>query len=200
MLLSKVCTIQIGFTARAKFEPADTGVLTIQLRDLPAEGDIQPALLTRVSLDERPDRYLVAAGDVLFRSRGERNVAAALDNRFAEPAVAVSPLMILRPNPARAVAPYLAWAINQPDAQRHFDAAARGTSVRMVPKASLDDLDIDVPDLETQRRIVAVAALAEQEEALLHRLASRRRALINRHLAERAMGAAPPTTQRGNKI
>jgi hypothetical protein len=40
MRLGEVCNIQIGFTARARFEPADTGVLTIQLRDLPAEGGI----------------------------------------------------------------------------------------------------------------------------------------------------------------
>ncbi len=108
--------------------------------------------------------------------------------------------MILRPDHARALASYLAWVINQPDAQRHFDAAARGTNLRMVPKASLDDLHIDVPDLETQHRIVAVAELAEREEALSHRLASRRRALVNRHLAERAVTAASAAAHKGSRI
>jgi hypothetical protein len=195
MRLSDTCSIQIGFTARAKFELAADGVLAIQLRDVTEDG-IDSTHLARVQIKERVDRYLVQAGDVLFRSRGERNTAVALDQRFVEPAVAVSPLMMLRPNPSAVMPQYLAWAINQPEAQRHFDTAARGTSIRMVPKASLDDLDIDVPDLETQRRIVAVDALAAQEHALTHLLADTKRDLINRLLAERAKGKRSATSTR----
>lgn len=99
--------------------------------------------------------------------------------------------MALRPNPAAILAEYLAWAINQPEAQRHFDAAARGTSIRMVPKASLDDLRIDVPDLETQHRIIMIDALAAREGALMRLLADGKRDLTNRLLAERAKRTPP---------
>ena len=101
--------------------------------------------------------------------------------------------MVLRPDPAMILAEYLAWAINQPDAQRHFDAAARGTSIRMVPKASLDDLPIDVPDLDTQRRIVMIDALAARECALAHILADTKRGLTNRMLAARAQRTSLPS-------
>lgn len=192
MRLLDVCSIQIGYTARSRFEPAADGVLAIQLRDL-AEDGIDIGQVARVQVNERIDRYLVQRGDVLFRSRGERNIAAALDERFAEPAIAVSPLMTLRPNPTTILAEYLAWAINQPEAQRYFDATAHGTSIRMVPKASLDDLNIDVPDLETQRRIVAIDTLAAREGALLHLLAEKKRDLTNQLLAERARRSPHPT-------
>jgi hypothetical protein len=198
MRLQDACTIQIGYTARAKFEPAADGVLSIQLRDI-AEDGVDITQLARVQIKERVDRYLVQAGDVLFRSRGERNTAVALDARFVEPAVAVSPLMLLRPDPSAVMPQYLAWAINQPEAQRHFDTAARGTSIRMVPKASLDDLHIDVPDLETQRRIVMVDALAAQEHALTHLLADTKRDLTNRLLAERAKSKRSATSTRENQ-
>lgn len=190
MRLLDVCSIQIGYTARAKLEPAADGVLAIQLRDV-AEDGVRVGQLARVQVNERVDRYLVHAGDVLFRSRGERNTAAALDEGFPEPAIAVSPLMALRPNPAAILAKYLAWAINQPEAQRHFDVAARGTSIRMVPKASLDDLRIDVPDLETQRGIIMIDALAAREGALMRLLADGKRDLTNRLLAERAKRTSP---------
>ncbi len=194
MRLSEVCTIQTGYTARSKLEPAASGgIPAIQLRDLSLNGDINLEQLTRVDLGEMPQRYFVASGDVLFRSRGDRNIATVLDGRFVEPAIAVLPLVVLRPNPAVALAEYLAWAINQPDSQRHFHTAARGTSIRMVPKASLDDLRLDVPDLETQRRIVAIDALASREEALTHRLAGKKREMTNLLLAERAKGAPPVT-------
>ena len=198
MHLTDACTIQIGYTTRARLEPAGNGVLAIQLRDV-VEGGIDITQVARVQIKERVDRYLVQAGDVLFRSRGERNTAVAVHERFAEPAIAVSPLMILRPHPSAIIAEYLAWVINQPEAQRHFDAAACGTSIRMVPKASLDDLHIDVPDLETQRRIVAVDALAAREHALMHLLADSKQALTNRLLAERAKGKRNATPQRGRQ-
>ncbi len=198
MRLQDACTIQIGYTARAKFEPAADGVLSIQLRDI-AEDGVDITQLARVQIKERVDRYLVQAGDVLFRSRGERNTAVALDARFVEPAVAVSPLMLLRPDPSAVMPQYLAWAINQPEAQRHFDTAARGTSIRMVPKASLDDLHIDVPDLETQRRIVMVDALAAREHALTLLLADTKRDLTNRLMAERAKSKRSATSTRENQ-
>jgi restriction endonuclease S subunit len=145
-------------------------------------------------LDALPTRYLVAVGDVLFRSRGDRNTATALDDRFTEPSVAVLPLIVLRPNLRLVVPEYLAWALNQPAAQRHFAAAARGTSIRMVPKSSLDDLQLDVPGLDTQRRIVAIAALAAHETKLLHQLAKTKTDLTNRLLAECARQMPPTAT------
>jgi hypothetical protein len=190
MRIPDVCVIQIGYTARAKLEAAADGVLAIQLRDVAQDG-VSIGQLARVQVNERIDRYLVQAGDVLFRSRGERNTAAALDGRLTEPAIAVSPLMALRPNPAAILAEYLAWAINQPEAQRYFDVAARGTSIRMVSKASLDDLRIDVPDLETQHRIIMIDALAAREGALMRLLADGKRDLTNRLLAERAKRTPP---------
>lgn len=76
--------------------------------------------------------------------------------------------------------------MNQPPAQRHFDAFARGTKLRMVPRASLDTLDIDVPDLETQHSIVALDALAERERALAVLAADKRRQLTRLLLGNRA--------------
>ena len=161
-------------------------MLAIQLRDISPEGVVDPQRLTRVQLDDLADRYFVRAGDVVFRSRGERNTASALDERLREPALAVLPLMVLRPNRDVVVPAYLAWAINQPPAQRHFDTAARGTNIRMIPRSSLDDLELDIPDIETQRRIVAIDALAERERELSQLAAETRRKMMSLILVERA--------------
>lgn len=190
MRLSDACTIHTGYTARSRLEAAAEGVLALELRNLPASGEIDPAALLRVELADLSDRYFVRSGDVVFRSRGERTTAYALDERFAEPAVAILPIMVLRPR-ADILAPgYLAWAINQPAAQRQFDTAARGTSVRMVSKSDLGDLRIDIPDLDTQHRIVAIDRLADREKALTLLLAEKRKAMTSLILAGRA-GLAP---------
>ena len=187
MELSDINTIHTGYTTRSRLETTDRGgVLTIQLGDFSPDGRINPERLTRVRLGDLPDRYLVSAGDVVFRSRGERNMAFALDARFKEPALAVLPLFVLRPKVDIVLPEYLAWAINQPPAQRYFDRFARGTGLRMVPRSSLDALDIDLPDLETQRKIVALDALAEHERALSVLAAERRRQLTSLLLADLA--------------
>jgi len=196
MRLADVCAIHTGYTARGRLEPALAGgVLAIQLRDTSPEGLVDPERLTRVQLDGLADRYFVRAGDVLFRSRGERNTAAALDERFCEPALAILPLLVLRPDRAVVTPEYLAWAINQSPAQRHFDMAARGTNIRMIPRSSLDDLEIDIPDLDTQRKIVAIDALAERERALSQHAAETRRKMMSLLLVDRASRMRSTTRQ-----
>jgi hypothetical protein len=197
MRLADACTIHTGYTARGRLEPtaAGGGVLAIQLRDISPDGLVDPDRLTRVQLDGLADRYFVRAGDVVFRSRGERNTASALDERLREPALAVLPLMVLRPKLDVVKPEYLAWAINQPPAQRHFDVAARGTNIRMIPRSSLDDLELDVPDIATQRKIVAVDALAERERELSLFAAETRRKMMSLILVERASRMRPKMRQ-----
>lgn len=118
-----------------------------------------------------PDHYLVHGGEVLFKSRGHPSTAAVVSTLLGEPAVVILPLLILRPHGSLVCADYLAWAVNQPDAQRRLNREAQGTSLRMVPKAVLERLDVPLPDLDTQRRIAAVHPLTQQEGHLLRQLA-----------------------------
>lgn len=185
MKLSEVCTIQMGFTARARLDPAtDGGRLAIQLRDITPDGEITLATLARVDLSDVSDRYDVGNGDVVFRSRGERTIAIAIDDAIHERAIAILPLMILRPNPSRITSEFLAWSINLPTSQRHLDQAAQGGSLRMVPKSALEDLRLDVPDLTTQRQITAAAKLAKREAALAASLVEKNLSLTTLTLAD----------------
>lgn len=196
MRLGDACTVHTGYTARGRLEPtAAGGVLVIQLRDISPDGLVNPERLTRVHLEDLAGRYFVRAGDVVFRSRGERNTASALDERLREPAVAVLPLMVLRPKRDVVTPEYLAWAINQPPAQRHFDVAARGTKIRMIPRSSLDDLELAVPDIETQKKIVAIDGLAERERELSQLAAETRRKMMSLLLVERANRMRPKARQ-----
>lgn len=183
--LSQVCSIQTGYTARGRLDAAGHGnVLAIQLRDVAPNGSITANNLTRIHLDPLPEKYLVRAGDVVFRSRGERTTAAVIDAAFSGAALAVLPLMILRPDPRVLSGAYLAWAINQEPAQRHFGENAQGTSLRMVSRSSLEDLEIAVPSIQAQQRILRLDALAERERGLAHQLTLKRHELILRLLVE----------------
>lgn len=199
MLLADVCSIQMGYTTRARLEPSTDAdaVLAIQLRDVAVGGEIALEALARVELPDIAERYLVSDGDVIFRSRGDRTTAtvvnATSDNRIA----AILPLIILRPNKAIATPEFVAWSINLPTSQRHLDSASQGGSLRMVPKSALDDLRIDVPDLATQQRIVAAASLARREASLSVSLAEKQLTLTTITLAEAArQGSAAHHSER----
>lgn len=182
--VEEVCTIQTGYTARGRLQPATRGgLLAIQLGDFSQDGHILPERLTRVDFDGKPEKFLVGPGDVLFRSRGEKNKAVSLDDRFVERAVAVLPIYILRPRTDVIQPEYLAWIINQVPSQRYFDRVASTTTIRMVPRSSLESLKIQVPSLELQRKITALDVLSEREYALSILAADRRRDL-NRLLLE----------------
>lgn len=187
MKLADICSIQMGYTARKRWEPAISGgVLALQLRDVPADGDIRLDTAQRVERGDIAERYLVTDGDIIFRSRGDRTTATVVSGAGDETVAAILPLIILRPNRSIVTPDFVAWTINLPASQRHLDSSAQGGSLRMVSKSALDGLRIDVPDLASQQRIVAAASLARREAALSASLAEKQLTLTTIALAEAA--------------
>jgi hypothetical protein len=172
--LASICQIQSGYTARNRLEPVvEGGVPAIQLRDLNGEEDYDPAGAVLYPLAPSFERYWAGPGDVLFRSRGERNTAVVIAPDSNAAAIAILPLIVLRPNKNLVDSRYLAWAINHSITQRYLDKCALGTNIRMIPKAALDELEVELPDLETQRLITSIDTLARREHQLAHELADR---------------------------
>jgi len=190
--LAAICKVQSGYTARTGLkDTAQGGVPAIQLRDLKGEEDFDPATAPVYPLGPSFERYWASAGDVLFRSRGDRNTAVVVAPESKKAAVAILPLIVLRPNRDTVDSRYLAWFINQPATQRYFDASARGTAMRMIPKAAIDDLEVDLPDIPTQRLIVSIDALARCEHALAYQLADRKLELTKFALLAQVRKAQP---------
>jgi restriction endonuclease S subunit len=67
---------------------------------------------------------------------------------------------------------YLAWYLAHPTTQRELASRMVGSSLPFVPLAAMRELEIEVPALETQKRIVRVQALhrrqADLEEQITH--------------------------------
>ncbi len=183
MNLEDLCFIQLGYTVRKRLDPLQQqGTYAIQLRDLPANGHVNTHQLIKIELEDLSDKYFVQTGDVLFRSRGDQNTACAITDTIVEPTVALLPLYILRPKSSFLEAEYLAWWLNQPSVQRHFDKHARGTNLRMIPRSTFNELELDLPDVKTQQTIVHIHKLAQRERNVLHRIADRRRTVVGKYL------------------
>ena len=190
MALNQVSDIQMGLTARERLEPMETGTPVIQLRDLQPDGRFNPGGLIKCQLGAVAPRYLVTNGDILFRSRGDKNTAAMVAG-LGSASVAVLPLVIIRPKTAVVQPDYLSWFINSEWTQEYFNKTAQGTKLRMISRADLEALPIDVPDLCTQERIVEVERLAAEERRLSLQLMDIRRRVLTSKLRGLARASRP---------
>jgi hypothetical protein len=113
-------------------------------------------------------KYEVRAGDVVFMSRGTRNLAWVIEAVRAPTIVPVS-FYILRLG-AEVEARYLAWYLNQGPAQAAIDQTRTGAGTPIVQRAAFERLEVVVPPLEVQRGIADLAELQARERELCSRL------------------------------
>ena len=190
MKLGELADVQMGYPFRSRLEHDPQGdVAVIQMKDIDDTNLLHAEQAIRVTLPKVKSHHLLRAGDLLFRSRGRSNGAAQV-LEGVEPAVLSAPMLLIRP---RNVLPaYLCWYINAPATQVQLAALAEGTSVQMISAEALKALDVPMPAPVTQQHIAQTAALAEQEQSLLARIATLRQRLTNHML----MKLAHPTQNR----
>ncbi|MCA3757320.1 MAG: restriction endonuclease subunit S [Phenylobacterium sp.] len=197
MRLADLCQIHLGVTLERRPDPptAEPAAKIVQLRDI-VDDRLDLRRLDQVSaqgpLSVAHERHTVRPGDVVFRSRGQQTTAAIADGDANASAIAVAPVLILRPGGGIVTPEYLVWSLNLASTQRRLDRDAQGSALRMIPRAALENLELDIPTLETQQAITAASALGEREAELGQLLAAKRLDLINRYLRQMARQPMPP--------
>lgn len=166
-----VCEVMSGYPFRARVisEP-ERDVAVLQVRDVEDRAWTTPdRLIWQSNRDGRFDKYLLAPGDVLFQSRGTRNLAVELPELV--PATPAYGIYYLRHRPESIIPAYLTWCLNHPRTQRAIREIARGSTVEFVAKADLANVNIPVPALDSQRQVLELVALRARERELAERLA-----------------------------
>jgi hypothetical protein len=123
----------------------------------------------RIQVGRDATKYEIRLGDVLFMSRGVRNVASWIES-LPDRSVAPVSFYIIRSSGAL-VPGYLTWFLNQRIAQRAIADIRTGAGTPIVQRAPFTNLEIAVPDLQTQQTVAALGAAMVREEQTLKRLA-----------------------------
>ena len=177
--LKEIAHVQMGLAFRSRIEPeADGTVAVIQMRDLTEDNKLSHRNLITIKMDKLSDRHLVKRRDLIFRSRRQTTTAAIIDTKIG-PAVVAAPLLRIRVTSEHVLPEYLCWFVNQPLAQAFLHSRATGTAMTVIGKSALDDLQVPLPPLETQKRIVALADLSNKEQKLMRELAAKKEKLVN---------------------
>jgi len=175
--LKDIAGIQIGYQVRGQKGNLPGGPFRlIQMRDIDNDGRLEAEGLLPLDQDS-PDRYRVESGDILFQARGSRHLAFVLDS-VPPDTLASNHFYIVRVRAEGVLPAYVAWWVNQPPAQAQFVAQAQRTTMTLVPREAFESLEIDLPSLVVQQKIVELTRLSRREHQLATRLQKKRGALV----------------------
>lgn len=171
--LSSIAEIRSGATLRGRdaIHPVPNGRLRfLRIGDISSNG--QSDLENLVSIDPKEsfsDALLLRKGDVLFPNRGTRRTAFAFPEG-QPPTLVGSQFFIIRLKNETIMPEYLAWFLRSSGASSHFKARRKKALVQTIEKRDLEEIEIPVPALITQAKIVELDALALRENELSEKI------------------------------
>lgn len=184
--LTEIAVIRTGYPFRAKVERDPKGTIAvIQMKDIDAYNRLDLSDVYKVRIKDLNQQYLLQRNDILFRSRGVSNTAALVTEAMKS-SLASAPLMVIRIKSRKVEPAYVAWYLNHPYGQHQISRLSEGTSLLMVNKLALEQLEIDLPPLDTQTTIAEIAALDQREQQIMDQLTQKRRAYIGAVLMQQA--------------
>lgn len=176
--LADVAHVQAGYLSRTRVEAAPEGTHhLIQARDVSDHGEIDPEKVVTFYPDRNPELYRVSIGDILFIARGHDHLARLVQIELTD-TLASSVFHIIRPNREAVLPAYLAWWLNQPEAQAAIKMGSRGTAIGYVSRRYMESIPVSLPPRITQQRIVDTIALWERRRSLQAQLDHQREELI----------------------
>ena len=173
-----IASIQVGYQAKARIKERARGThRLIQGKDFDSFHRLRSENLTAFFPERKPEIYSVRKGDILFQARGVVHFAYCIEDDLKD-TLAAGSFYILRTKNEDLLPQYLAWWLNQSKAQAWFQSQARGAGMSFISKSTLSCLQVRIPPISVQKKVVKIVTLARHEQFLLNRLASTRSRLV----------------------
>jgi restriction endonuclease S subunit len=109
--------------------------------------------------------HFLRDGDVLLTAKGYRNFAWTYRENIG-PAIASSAFFRLRPRTDAIIPEYLAMILNTPQSRNWLQMIGGGNSVPSIRKSEMESIEVTLPRIDTQRKIVELKILHDQEMIL----------------------------------
>jgi len=125
-----------------------------------------------LKLNNKLEKHLLKEGDLLFAAKGLNNFAAVYHSGIGN-AVASSSFIIIkvREEEKQNIQPdYLAWFITHNKQIKIMHEQQLGTTIPSISMKQLGELEIDIPSIAIQKKIIAIHQLREKEKKLTARV------------------------------
>lgn len=125
--------------------------------DLVLRDNLEPNVFYKESIEKN---YL-QENEILFNAKGKRFFAALFTNQY-ENIIASAVFLILTLRSDVISHQYLVWFLNHPETLKIFNSKQSTQVMPAITKQELGDLEILVPDIDTQNKIVEIDQLKQQ--------------------------------------
>ncbi len=202
--IGRLPKVRLGSVLTAKpkngYSPKDvpewTGLQALGLSCLTASG-FAPVQLKNVPDTALARRCVLDDGDLLISRANTRELVGLVGRYKSTGHQCIYPdlMMRLRPDESRCLSAYLELVLRSNAVRKEVRAGARGTSDSMVKISAVlvEALEIPLPAMDEQRRIVAAHAAFAERIAVLQRMATKRTLLVD-GLVEQLLGACADET------
>ena len=153
-------------------------IACLQVKDLLMPSPEKTA--TRIDYVPKLDNYMLKKGDILFAGKGTTYLCVVFNLDL--PAVPSTTLYSIRLHSNIISPDYLCWYLNHPSVVAAIKTAQAGTGTPLIHKPTLENLEIIIPDQETQRLIVELSTLQKREKEILEAIAEKRMQVTNQIL------------------
>lgn len=168
----------------------------LQAGDLAPDGSVAWAALRWVLPTGSWERSRIGEGDVLVPLRSSR-VPALVARGVPPRTIAVGHWAIITPGPDL-LPDYLVWYLGHPTTTRRMAELVVGSKLPFLPLSAVRQLEVEMPPLEVQERIVAVHSLHSRLTALESQLSHARGQYLNT-ITRTALERAVPTPTPSNR-
>ena len=178
--LADIADVRSGYPFRGAIKEKPEGeAAVIQIKNVDADHGIDWPRVVRTDLVGRRKPDWLQYGDVVFTARGNRNAAASV-GPITIKAVSAPHLFVIRLTANNQALPeFVAWLMNQPDAQRYFAQSAEGSYITSIRKQVLQKMPLHLPSIEKQKLVVQLNEAAQRERELLEQLIENRKQQLN---------------------
>ena len=154
------------------------GIACLQVKDLLMSSPETTA--SRIEYTPKLAGYILQKGDLLFAGKGTTYLCKVFNLDI--PAVASTTLYSIRLQSDIVSPKYLCWYLNHPSVVAAVKTVQAGTGTPLIHKPTFENLEIIIPNQETQRLIVELSSLQKREKEILEAIAEKRMQITNQIL------------------
>ncbi|PGC12748.1 hypothetical protein COM08_27885 [Bacillus wiedmannii] len=165
--LSEICHIRTGYQGTR--DPGETYQL-INLTNLDVNGLIDFNNIKTFSTEKMDGKYLLKKGEILFKKSQSSQYAAGIFSEGPDNLVPSIHFFILSINEKSkdiVIPEYIAWYLGEDVVRKYFQSIAAGMVTATIKKSDLATLEIKIPPIDVQRKLIKIQRLALEERKIM---------------------------------
>jgi restriction endonuclease S subunit len=183
MKINDLAEVLPGYTFRSAIEHHVHGnVFVFQAKDMPSDGVFNsPELLTRTSVASPEYASFLKKGDLLLLARGMKasSFRCAVYEVDQMSVIASSSVHIIRLHNQNVLSEFLCHYLNSTHGQTALSQIVSGSYIGSIPRKELKTLEVPVPPLRTQKKVIDLYKNIGAQQSILSRQKSIKQQILN---------------------